>query len=431
MNQQNPNKGLFVPTQIVLHRSSQKPRQEGNQILERKADNTQLADSVVVDSDITQLEGKKGDEARVVEKRKSSTPSGNVPNIFWRCIPLEDLRLHPLFVPLPRPSDIIIQSKKDLCLFRQNSPQWDLLHRGRLTTSSLASILGFYEKSVATYLNIPSSLTSHGRVVESWGRLCQKPIHNWMNLYESRNPEIDDKEEVESTIWQPLSTTSSNQFPYQYQPYSTPSHYHYQYCQRIKDAIQARMIWGSVQEATAILAALNYFATQEINLRLCESGMFLIEALDSYSAATSSSSMSLYQTIHRMITRDETLPLLGASPDAIIQHENGQLEILEVKCFCPFINITHSTSSSRFHLSFRPPSHHQRGIPVWHVPQLQWEMLCAGSQCQAGYMIILYADGADIYRIPRDEEVSNLPIFECLLVAHFLFCMSIVFNLGD
>jgi hypothetical protein len=33
---------------------------------------------------------------------------------------------------------------------------------------------------------------------------------------------------------------------------------------------------------------------------------------------------------------EESLPLIGASPDGLITHSDGSIEVLEVKCSSPF-----------------------------------------------------------------------------------------------
>ncbi len=87
--------------------------------------------------------------------------------------------------------------------------------------------------------------------------------------------------------------------------------------------------------------------------------------------------------------------LKGASPDGLIRYIDGSIEVLEVKCSSPFTsyntnrsNSTQNNSSNpsskrgstQFHsnkmtISNRPPPD---GIGVWHIPQLQLEILCAG-----------------------------------------------------
>ena len=59
---------------------------------------------------------------------------GSLPNMMWRAVSMEDLRLHPHFVGLPEPEDVRIESAMDYRKFRQGSKEWGLLHDGRLTT---------------------------------------------------------------------------------------------------------------------------------------------------------------------------------------------------------------------------------------------------------------------------------------------------------
>eukprot|EP01035_Chromulina_nebulosa_P038755 gene38755-52344_t len=102
---------------------------------------------------------------------------GKYANINWKAIPMDDLRLHPYYRPLPEPMKTPIDSLKgfeDCTVFRQSSWQWDALHTGRLTTSRLASCLGFYENSAAECLDIPHGLRSHDRAVGAWNDLTRK-----------------------------------------------------------------------------------------------------------------------------------------------------------------------------------------------------------------------------------------------------------------
>jgi hypothetical protein len=72
-------------------------------------------------------------------------------------------------IPLPCPEDIIeIQCFDDVRQFRQGSRQWEVLHRGRLTTSQAAAALGFLENEYGELLKIPSMETG-------WHR-CLHPI---------------------------------------------------------------------------------------------------------------------------------------------------------------------------------------------------------------------------------------------------------------
>ena len=91
------------------------------------------------------------------KKRPQST--GDYPNILWGAVPMDHLRLHPHFVPLPPPTQVrSLSTLQDVNLFRQDSWQWDALHSGRMTTSQAAAALGFLEPSAAQDLDIPRSL---------------------------------------------------------------------------------------------------------------------------------------------------------------------------------------------------------------------------------------------------------------------------------
>ena len=57
-------------------------------------------------------------------KKKVKTESGFYPNIGWRVIPMDDLRLHPYFDPLPHPTEIKrLDALQDVNQFRQDSIQ--------------------------------------------------------------------------------------------------------------------------------------------------------------------------------------------------------------------------------------------------------------------------------------------------------------------
>jgi len=80
--------------------------------------------------------------------------TGNLPDVHWRSIPMSHLRCHPNFQPLPPPSQITsLQTKEHVRYFRQESWQWDYLHRGRCTTSQTAAALGFLESKAAVSVN--------------------------------------------------------------------------------------------------------------------------------------------------------------------------------------------------------------------------------------------------------------------------------------
>ena len=104
------------------------------------------------------------------------------PNVYWKSISLEQLRSHPQYTPLPAcpPAPLLPSSHRqvtmqvcimssrsckhaliDSCalacrLVRQDSPLWDALHRGVLTSGSLNAALGFYEHTQQSSSAYPS-----------------------------------------------------------------------------------------------------------------------------------------------------------------------------------------------------------------------------------------------------------------------------------
>jgi hypothetical protein len=222
-----------------------------------------------------------------------------------------------------------------------------------------------------------------------------------------------------------------------------------------RDTGSARRAWGSAQEATAVLAALNYFSSASPGSVVHESGMFPLEALEGNKqhqlwrqqqqqqqqqqqeqGVDSDSAVDVYESLTQWVL-DGSLPLLGASPDGILQHSEdsgGAVEVLEVKCSSPFIrgrglgpvspasfsspasptSPTSPTSASgashSMTVSMAPPPQHRHhrhgpGLAAWHVPQLQLEMLCVGAHCRSAVVVTLSVCGARIYRIQRDDQV--------------------------
>ena len=215
--------------------------------------------------------------------------TGKYANVHWKSISLEHLRLHPFFECLPESKDIKLDTLvgfEDCNIFCQSSWQWDALHVGRLTTSNLSSCLGFYENAVAEFLDIPHSLRSHDRVVASWNHLTRKAF-SWDQFQEllkanhhssqQRSHEISSSSSSSAReCWKkPDAANCQDSFAYSYQPDSNllnnPSR-HY------SNPHSARLAWGSAQEATAILTAVNFFAQLDCNTRISESGMCTFES---------------------------------------------------------------------------------------------------------------------------------------------------------
>ena len=211
--------------------------------------------------------------------------------------------------------------------------------------------------------------------------------------------------------------------------------------------MKTRMHWGNAQEATSILTALNYFCGVDSDTVIHEVGMcgakFDDEGVDN--------DASLLNGVK-----------IGASPDAIIVHGNGTVEVLEVKNHCPFVwnrisphssnGTSRSNHSSNRHRrqnidrkhknkseEQRPkekesglPKHYlirdfqlERRIPPVYIPQLMMEILCVGDSvhpldqnvqanstastsspiCTSAIMVRQTATkGAILLRLKRDEQ---------------------------
>ena len=323
--------------------------------------------------------------------------TGNLPDVHWRSIPMTHLRSHPNFQPLPPPSLIhTLPTKEHVRYFRQDSWQWDYLHIGRCTTSQTAAALGFLERKAAQYLGIPSSLRRGG--YGAWERLRQPVPLEYENLIElervlcdggggrivknatsssaTKTHSSNDNNKAIYTSWRPgtketerlwitsqelfrqqqgrnnhnnsntiISSPSPKPFPFvaKYIPNMTKQ----DLCQRKQallsnhqktspiSPIATRMRWGNAQEATSILTALNYFCRLDDKTIIREVGMCGAgfdrrnhhhdDCNDDDSSSRSKSS-DLLKGLR-----------IGATPDAIICHGDGTVEVLEVKNHCPFV----------------------------------------------------------------------------------------------
>eukprot|EP00580_Thalassiosira_gravida_P017243 CAMPEP_0201661460 /NCGR_PEP_ID=MMETSP0494-20130426/3824_1 /ASSEMBLY_ACC=CAM_ASM_000839 /TAXON_ID=420259 /ORGANISM="Thalassiosira gravida, Strain GMp14c1" /LENGTH=631 /DNA_ID=CAMNT_0048139581 /DNA_START=272 /DNA_END=2167 /DNA_ORIENTATION=+ len=423
-------------------------------------------------------------------KRISIPRTGNLPDIHWRAISMSHLRAHPNFQPLPPPSHISsLPTKEHVRNFRQDSWQWDYLHTGRCTTSQCAAALGFLEPRAARFLGIPSSLRRGGS--GAWERLRQvvdddvdvdlKGLEGVLCegrtgcdtpsvLDDNNNNGNHGEKRGDTTVrrWRPTSKESeriwipahrlhnglrTKPFPFtaKYIPNLTNDELYTRklYLQRTHGTpspMKTRMQWGNAQEATSVLTALNYFCDVDRRTTIHEVGMCGAGFDDG---------------------EDEVLQgvKIGASPDAIICHGNGTVEVLEVKNHCPFVwnrisphygNVKKSSNKKKKNKGKKKgknkkkeveddeddeqqkggghdggPKHYlirdfqlERRIPTAYIPQLMMEMLCVGDAvdldndnddahnsasrtpiCTSAVMVRQTATkGAILLRLQRDEE---------------------------
>eukprot|EP01031_Cornospumella_fuschlensis_P031106 gene31106-37593_t len=384
-----------------------------------------------------------------LDSNSDSRPSafletGQMPNVLWRRIPMEHLRKHPLYQALPDPSRVSVRSVTELGLYAQDSWQWDALHQGRLTTSALASILGFFEADVAASLQIPRSLRGHDRAVQAWERVREKPPASYAHLFRQGTGESsEERGGEERAVWSFPSDNAAFACAYRPPTAQEPARNAGGWVGASSfsgDPRRVRLQWGDCQEATAVLAALNFLhhsqpqdlasaaSSSSSGALLRESGMLLLEALEEYARP----STPLYRTVRAWV-EEGSLPLIGASPDGLLVQpapfsttaasssdtqkpapqplassptplrSGGAIySVLEVKCVSPFVAVQGAEGGARFGVAGGRPG--GTGVPVWHLPQLQLEMFCAGSACSSALIVTLFVDGARIYKVQRDDQ---------------------------
>ena len=330
--------------------------------------------------------------------------TGNLPDPWYRAIPMEHLRRHPRFEGLPR-TVTELSTLDDVSRFRQESWQWDALHAGRCTTSQAAAALGFLDPTPGQVLNVPASWRRGAH--KAYQRLSQKPALRTLedmrrvllqdNAVDPVNDHLTDEEEED--IWEETGETAdvtqnitTFAADYLYEPtqeeFKERRKYIKERCGGDYLTNGIRLIWGNTQEATSILTALNYFAQTDPDVKLKEIGMC-------------GAGLALNRT------SIESSLLIGATPDAVLCHGDGRLEALEVKNHCPFFSNRNRRRRGgklkAFSIGDRPLG--EVGVMSQYVPQMQLEMYCLGPECQSAVMVRQTAtQGAVLLRMMRDDE---------------------------
>lgn len=201
-----------------------------------------------------------------------------------------------------------------------------------------------------------------------------------------------------------------------------------------------RMSWGSAQEPTALLAVLNAVCAGEEAQGhpypvMREAGLAALEVVDAPDAVnvlwrcanserggrrrrTNQTAADAADTntdtaaagrgdrgggagVEQLCTHIASLPLMGASPDAILEYQNGTTEVVEVKNHAPYQQQRRRGREGFFEVYDRGP---MRSIGAWHIPQLQLEMLCVGPKCRSALFASCSATrGLRVFRVARDD----------------------------
>jgi len=317
--------------------------------------------------------------------------------VAWRAVSMEELRAHPYFLALPEPHTVFPTCAADLRLYRQDSRQWWACHAGRVTTSACAPCLGLYEQHAATLLGVPPSLRGRHKALDAHARLQEPPLREYASLpaySEDAEQRLEDaRREDARTVWQPHAAgAKAKEAWHSLLAYCAPAAAarpaggHREY----RNVGHIRMTWGSVQEATSLLTALNRFVSQGATVE--EAGLFALEA-EAEAEAGAETAAQL----------PPGLPPIGASPDAVVRWPDGRVEPLEVKNHAPF-----ATSRGRGGaFEVRDPGPFGE-VAVWHLPQLYLHMLCLGGSCRSClFMSCSATRGANLFRVPRDDALMD------------------------
>ncbi len=334
----------------------------------------------------------------VIRHPKQKKKNNLKANVMWRAIPMDDLRRHPLYIPLHEAGPEIISSTKDVSKFRQSSYQWNILHTGRLTTSLVAGSLGLLESKASTQLDVPKSLRG-SQAVQAIYHLLDDPIDDYNALINTNITGYSAaSRSADVSPWKFKSDKKIEKFAnnaycvYRPRPAASGG-------KRLMSSInEAKLSWGNCQEATAILVALNYFKD---TAKISEIGLNAFENVLQADASPHFQASEWLQIKEWMAAGQ--LPPLGSSPDGMIHHHNGTAECLEVKCLSPF---TLSPDKKSMSLKTYVPAK----VATFHVPQLMFHMLCSGTSSVV--LVTLTAQkGARIYRVHRDNELISLMLY--------------------
>jgi len=324
---------------------------------------------------------------------------GHIPNVVRRAVPLEDLREHPSFYELPHPSEVRIQCFQHLSLYRKDSWQYTNLIKGRLNCNQLAAILGFYENKYSAMLKIPSARIGHKHAVDIWEALKEKPISDfqqpWTYIFSDLIFKLQriakngrQRYKRQTTKWK---HTTKSIFMFDYEPHKFAAFKQYRDLTsgRMHNADQPGIQWQRAHDPVGLLAAVNMFG--KLGAKIKEVGMLPLDAVGIPA--------TFHVQQHRL-----SMPLMSASPHAIIEWYNGTIEVLTVVSKCPFQRAQPKPNETR--LEYRVVSRDpEASIPPWMYPQIQFQIFCAGIKTTSAIVIVATPTGGmNIFRVPKIQQ---------------------------
>lgn len=332
-------------------------------------------------------------------------PTGTKPNLAYCAITREQLRRHPCYEALPPVEALVIERPEDLTRIRQDSALWlEARRHMRVNASSAWKALGFGEPATLEWLRecVPAWQFRRGgeAALEAW--------RQW------REPGLD------AETFSPASMISM-EWGKMHEQNGLLTVLRYLESARTADAASCyySIVPGDgAPDRGLVPGASTATNTSFAKLVLVEAGLHMLQPascagiydLDEFSAlptiAASPDALLRWRSpLHSEARTQDTQPnTLAASSD--LSHD---IELVEVKCPCPFVPTGDMTDGPRLtdEATDRPLYRYrlvspQRLIYANHFAQVQLQMLCTDTW-RAHFISWTPDAGARLFVVERDE----------------------------
>mmetsp|Transcript_46346 Transcript_46346/g.89296 ORF Transcript_46346/g.89296 Transcript_46346/m.89296 type:complete len:500 (-) Transcript_46346:387-1886(-) len=350
-----------------------------------------LSDLLEISSDCSSIRRRQPLED--VPLQPGTLVTGQIPNIYWCAVDMNELRAHPSFLPLPPPELLQIEGPETWHWVRQDDPLWNELHWGVLSTRHLQAILGFREPKCLEFFGLPKHHASHQASFQAYQDLQASPEAGaWYPWQACARAETINSTRRSSWSAQRFSRKRDQSKPRKSRP-------------GFRDIGQVRCSWGSVQEAAALKSLLD--ATPLLG-SLEEVGLAM---LDPARLGDTANRGRRWQRSEQVPAKPFP-PLMGASPDAMLRLPSGELAAVEVKNVCPFFQLDACFAvRDEIKLPTTLPLWQVKGpaerVPFLHLPQMQWEMFVTNTN-QLYFVSASACHGVNIFVVQRDNYYVQL-----------------------
>ncbi|KAK9787613.1 hypothetical protein WJX73_001321 [Symbiochloris irregularis] len=303
-----------------------------------------------------------------------SQSSGDVPNLLWQGITLDELRQHANFQGLPPVQDVMMTGHESYRYVRQGSGLWERLRAGMLLRQALG---------------LPEHFADHAKTLSTYERLR---LPTYTPDFQARVVNGSNAAPVGAPVSEADLLASIAQERACIEKRSVEAAF--------EGVHGVRLAWGTAQEAAALAGLMAAFPTSTLHeIGLCW--------LDTSTLPTDWGFLA------------DSLPPLAASPDGLLFSPQEDIwdsaladdaagspacssEIVEVKNTCPF---RRSRGGSSFYIHDMGPRSH---VPVMWVAQMQMEMLACPHKSPSALLVSRSAtQGMTIFRMERSPEFQR------------------------